>query len=108
LACRRTAAVVPRRPDGACGGNRQEAGTFTSGRLNPQVFADSHHRLDRPRALRRLPNAAVDWQPPPEAARVWHELEPLAGDVVIRKPSYGAFYETPLDTILCGLAKDTP
>jgi nicotinamidase-related amidase len=43
------------------------------------VFADSHHRLDRPRALRKLPNAAVDWQPPPEAARVWHELEPLRG-----------------------------
>jgi nicotinamidase-related amidase len=71
------------------------------------VFADSNHRLDRPRALRKLPNAAVDWQPPPEAARVWHELEPLAGDVVIRKPSYGAFYDTRRDTILHGLGKDT-
>jgi nicotinamidase-related amidase len=27
--------------------------------------------------------------------------------VVIRKPSYGAFYDTPLDTILRGLGKDT-
>ena len=71
------------------------------------VFADTHHRLDRPRALRYLPNSAPEWTPPPEAAEVWHEVAPRAGEIVIRKPSYGAFYDTPLDTILRGLGRDT-
>jgi len=71
------------------------------------VFADTHQRRDRPRALRHLPNAAPDWVPPPSAADVWHEVAPRTGEVVIRKPSYGAFYDTPLDTILRGLDRDT-
>lgn len=71
------------------------------------VFADTHHRRDRPRALPHLPNAAPDWVPPPSAAEVWHEVAPEPGEVVIRKPSYGAFYDTPLDTILRGLGRDT-
>jgi len=71
------------------------------------VFADTHHRLDRPQALRYLPNSAPDWVPPPEAAEIWAPLAPRPSDVVIRKPSYGAFYDTPLDTILRRLGRDT-
>ncbi|MCI0687038.1 MAG: cysteine hydrolase [Sporichthyaceae bacterium] len=71
------------------------------------VFADTHHRLDRPQALRHLPNSAPDWVPPPEGAEIWAPLAPGPSDVVIRKPSYGAFYDTPLDTILRRLGRDT-
>jgi nicotinamidase-related amidase len=71
------------------------------------VFAETHHRLDRPRALRHMPNVAAGWTPPPTAAQVWHEVAPQPGDLVIQKPSYGAFYDTPLDTILRGLGRDT-
>jgi len=38
---------------------------------------------------------------------VWEELAPLEGEVVIYKPSYGAFYDTALETILKNLGKDT-
>lgn len=38
---------------------------------------------------------------------IWHELEPDENDIVIYKPSYGAFYDTPLSTILNNLEKDT-
>lgn len=71
------------------------------------VFADTHQRLDRPRALPHLPNAAPDWVPPSSSAEVWHEVAPRPDDVVIRKPSYGAYYDTPLDTILRGLDRNT-
>jgi isochorismate hydrolase len=32
--------------------------------------------------------------------RVWQELAPEPAEVVIHKRSYGAFYDTPLGTIL--------
>ncbi len=38
---------------------------------------------------------------------VWHELAPRKDEIVIHKPSYGAFYDTPLETILKNLGKDT-
>lgn len=71
------------------------------------VFADTHHRWDRPRALSRMPHVDTSWQRPPEASEVWPPLAPQPGDVVIRKPSYGAFYDTPLDTILRRWERDT-
>lgn len=71
------------------------------------VFDETHLRLDRPRSLRHMPNAAPAWERPASASDVWPLLAPAPGDVVIRKPSYGAFYDTPLDTILRGLGKDT-
>ncbi len=39
--------------------------------------------------------------------QVWHELAPREDEIVIHKPSYGAFYDTPLETILKNLGKDT-
>ena len=39
--------------------------------------------------------------------RVWHGLGPRADEIVIHKSSYGAFYDTPLETILKNLGKDT-
>jgi nicotinamidase-related amidase len=39
--------------------------------------------------------------------QVWHELAPREDEIVIRNSSYGAFYDTPLETILKNLEKDT-
>ncbi len=39
--------------------------------------------------------------------KVWHELAPFETEIVIHKPSYGAFYDTPLETILMNMGKDT-
>ena len=38
---------------------------------------------------------------------MWHELAPREDEIVIHKPSYCAFYGTPLETILKNLGKDT-
>jgi nicotinamidase-related amidase len=39
--------------------------------------------------------------------KIWHELAPAEDEIVIHKPSYGAFYDTPLQTILTNLGRDT-
>lgn len=39
--------------------------------------------------------------------KIWYELKPQQSDIIIYKPSYGAFYDTPLETILKYLEKDT-
>jgi nicotinamidase-related amidase len=39
--------------------------------------------------------------------KIWPELAPEKDEIVVYKPSYGAFYDTPLDTILRNLDKDT-
>jgi nicotinamidase-related amidase len=39
--------------------------------------------------------------------KVWHELAPAADEVVLHKPSYGAFSDTPLMSILRDLGRDT-
>ncbi|MGA4843662.1 isochorismatase family cysteine hydrolase [Streptomyces sp. G45] len=70
------------------------------------VFDDTHLGLDRPHALRHLPHGDTDWRRP-GPARVWPELGPREDEVLIRKPSYGAFYDTPLDTVLRNLRRDT-
>lgn len=74
------------------------------------AFADTHHKLDRPLAgafmPNRYPNAGHDdrWF---RDGRIWTELAPSPEDIVIFKPSYGAFYDTPLETILKRLRRDT-
>lgn len=74
------------------------------------VFSDTHSFLDRPKWGSCMPNRFPD--PENEGkdlplGRVWEELAPEGGDVVIRKPSYGAFYDTPLETVLKRLGKET-
>ncbi|MFF8422666.1 cysteine hydrolase family protein [Streptomyces sp. NPDC015680] len=70
------------------------------------VFDDTHLGLDRPRALSHLPHADTDWRRP-GPAEVWAPMERRPDEALIRKPSYGAFYDTPLDTMLRNLGRDT-
>ncbi|MFF7241801.1 isochorismatase family protein [Streptomyces collinus] len=70
------------------------------------IFDDTHLGLDRPHALRFLPHADSDWRRP-GPAEVWGPAGHRPDEVVIRKPSYGAFYDTPLDTLLRNLDRDT-
>jgi nicotinamidase-related amidase len=75
------------------------------------VFSRTHHYLDRPRSGSSMPNRYpeldIDQSSFFVEGRVWHELTPREDEIVIHKPSYGAFYDTPLETILKNLDKDT-
>ena len=74
------------------------------------AFARTHHFLDRPRSGPLMPNRYRHLGTDPEwfrEARMVKELEPLPEDVLIQKPSYGAFYDTPLETILKNMGRDT-
>jgi nicotinamidase-related amidase len=75
------------------------------------VFSKTHHYLDRPasgsRMANRYPNLPIDQSSFFVNGRVWHEIEPRDSEMVIHKPSYGAFYDTPLETIIRNLGKDT-
>ena len=75
------------------------------------AFAHTHRYLDRPRTgpfmpnrYAELPMEDVGWF---QEGRIWHEITPLKNEIVIHKPSYGAFYDTPLESILKNLDKDT-
>lgn len=74
------------------------------------VFSATHRYLDRPTTGPLMPNRYPDLESDPRwfrDGRIWCELEPQPEDVVIHKPSYGAFYDTPLETILKNLGRDT-
>ncbi len=75
------------------------------------VFSRTNNFLDRPLSGKFMPNRYnhldIDQSMLFIEGKVWHELEPLEGEIVIHKPSYGAFYDTPLETILKNLGKDT-
>ncbi len=75
------------------------------------VYSRTHQYLDRPRTLplmpSRFPGLDIDQSSFFLTGDVWHELAPVDGELVIHKSSYGAFYETPLETILKNLGKDT-
>jgi nicotinamidase-related amidase len=75
------------------------------------VFSRTHHYLDRPASGAGMPNRYPDLDVDQSEwfveGRVWHELAPNEDEIVIHKPSYGAFYDTPLETILKRLGKDT-
>ncbi|HEY3502712.1 MAG TPA: isochorismatase family cysteine hydrolase [Actinocatenispora sp.] len=70
------------------------------------IFDNTHLGLDRPHALRFLPHSDTDWHRP-APAEIWAQMGRRDDEVLIRKPSYGAFYDTPLDTILRNLGRDT-
>lgn len=75
------------------------------------VYAKTHEYLDRPRTGSSMPGRYGHLDVGDSSfyveGNVWHELAPGEGELVIRKPSYGAFYDTPLETILRNLGKDT-
>ena len=75
------------------------------------AYAKTHRYLDRPRSGSsmpgRYPDIDVDRSTLYIDGHIWDELSPLEDEVVIRKPSYGAFYDTPLETILRNLERDT-
>lgn len=75
------------------------------------LFSRTHNYLDRPASGGMMANRYLD-SPIDQSSffvngQLWHELQPKEGEIVIHKPSYGAFYDTPLETILRNLGKDT-
>lgn len=75
------------------------------------VYSRTHNNLDRPKSgpfmPNRFPDLGYDQSSLFIKGQVWHEIEPIEGEIVIHKSSYGAFYDTPLETILKNLGKDT-
>ena len=75
------------------------------------VYSGTHNYMDRPRTGPCMPGRYVDVEVDSSelyvAGSVWHELKPREDEIVIHKSSYGAFYDTPLETILKNLGKDT-
>ena len=75
------------------------------------VYSKTHNYLDRPKILplmpTRFPDLEVDQSSFFIKGHVWHELAPIEGEIIIHKTSYGAFYDTPLETILKNMEKDT-
>lgn len=74
------------------------------------LFSQTHHYLDRPKYGHTMPNRFPELGTDPDwfkNSKIVDELKPEDGDIIIHKPSYGAFYDTPLDTILRNLNKDT-
>jgi len=74
------------------------------------VFSNTHNYFDRPRFGSAMPIQYPELGSNPAWFRdgnIWEELKPQEGEIVIHKPSYGAFYDTPLETILKQMGKDT-
>lgn len=75
------------------------------------VYSKTHEYLDRPKTLPLMPSRFSDLGLDQSSffvtGNVWHELVPQNKEVIIHKSSYGAFFETPLETILKNLGKDT-
>ncbi len=73
------------------------------------AFGATHGNLDRPRSGAVMPNRYPG--EPSEGLfntpRFAPAVAPQPGEIVLLKPSYGAFYDTPLDTILRNLGCDT-
>ncbi len=73
------------------------------------VFSNTHNYNDRPRFGKEMPiqypnlGSNPDWF---KNGNIWKDLKPRKNEIVIHKPSYGAFYDTPLETILKSLGKD--
>jgi len=75
------------------------------------VYSKTHNYFDRPKTGKFMPGRYseldIDFSVFFTDGRVWHELAPEKDEIVIRKSSYGAFYDTPLETILKNMEKDT-
>lgn len=75
------------------------------------VYSKTHNYMDRPKTGKFMPgrysDLDIDFTQFYQDGQVWHELEPREDEIVIQKSSYGAFYDTPLETILKNMGKDT-
>ncbi|MBK8788118.1 MAG: cysteine hydrolase [Chitinophagaceae bacterium] len=74
------------------------------------AFRDTHFFMDRPKTGNRMPNRYSHLPSDPawfKEGNIWHEISPEDDEIVIYKPSYGAFYDTPLETILKNMGKNT-
>lgn len=75
------------------------------------IYSRTHNYLDRPKSGPFMPNRFPDLEIDQSSFFIegcaWHELAPRENEIVIHKSSYGAFYDTPLETILKNLGKDT-
>ncbi|MFW9995467.1 MAG: cysteine hydrolase family protein [Candidatus Odinarchaeota archaeon] len=75
------------------------------------VYSKTHNYLDRPKTGSSMPGRYSELEIDRSAffleGHIWHELAPRTDEIVIHKSSYGAFYDTPLETILKNLEKDT-
>jgi nicotinamidase-related amidase len=75
------------------------------------VYSKTHNYLDRPKTGKFMPGRyselKIDFSAFFVKGRVWAELARREDEIVIEKPSYGAFYDTPLETILKNMGKDT-
>jgi nicotinamidase-related amidase len=75
------------------------------------VYSKTHNYIDRPKTGSSMPGRYSELEIDRSSffvkGHVWHELAPTEDEIVIHKSSYGAFYDTPLETILKNLGKDT-
>ena len=75
------------------------------------VYSKTHQYLDRPKTIPfmpgRFPDLDIDQSQFFVKGKVCNELSPLKNEIIIHKPSYGAFFDTPLETILKNMKKDT-
>ena len=75
------------------------------------VYSDTHNYLDRPLTGKYMPGryteVEIEITNTFHDSQVWHEIKPRSDEIVIKKSSYGAFYDTPLETILKNMGKDT-
>ena len=86
---------------------------FCRGKDIPVIFTafkDTNLFRDRPLTGALMPNRFPELGNDPEwfrEGKIWQEISPGQDEIVIYKPSYGAFYDTPLETILKNMGKDT-
>ena len=75
------------------------------------VYSKTHRYLDRPHTLWNMPSRSfskeIDQSILFQTGTIYKELSQEENDIIIYKSSYGAFYDTPLETILKNLKKDT-
>ena len=75
------------------------------------AYARTHAHLDRPRSGAFMPNRYTGKIRNDPAyfrdGKIWRGLLPRNDEIVIQKPSYGAFFDTPLESILKNLERDT-
>lgn len=75
------------------------------------IYSNTNNYLDRPISGKFMPgryyHLDINFSQFFVNSRVWHELAPKDNEVVIKKSSYGAFYDTPLETILKNMERDT-